>query len=118
MLAGTGVVCAYALGQRLLQGPPDPPDPFEGTLLQEPLGYANGLGGLAAIGLAIAVSRLVFERRLRPLHGALTCIFVVTLWLTGSRGGWVAAIVSERRSPSRSVPGEPASRGSSPRQQR
>ena len=93
VLAGTGVVCAYALGQRLLQGPPDPPDPLEGTLLQEPLGYANGLGGLAAIGLAIAISRLVFERRLRPLHGALTCIFVVTLWLTGSRGGWIAACV-------------------------
>jgi O-antigen ligase len=93
VLAGTGAVCTYALGQRLLQGPPDPPDPFEGTLLQEPLGYANGLGGLAAIGLAIAISRLVFDPRLRPLHGALTCIFVVTLWLTGSRGGWVAAIV-------------------------
>ena len=93
VLAGTGVVCAYALGQRLLEGPPDPPDPFEGTLLQEPLGYANGLGGLAAIGFAIAISRLVVERRLRPLHGALVCGFVVTLWLTGSRGGWVAAAV-------------------------
>ena len=93
VLAGTGLVCGYALGQRLLQGPPDPPDPFEGTLLQEPLGYANGLGGLAAIGLAIAISRFVVDRRLRPLHGALATIFVVTLWLTESRGGWVAALV-------------------------
>jgi len=52
-LAALGLVCAYAVGQRLVRGPPDPPDPFEGTLLQEPLGYANALGGLAAIGLAI-----------------------------------------------------------------
>ncbi len=93
VLAGIGVVCAYALGQRLLAGPPDPPDPFEGTLLQEPLGYANGLGGLAAIGLVIAISQLVSSRRLRLLHGALACVFLTTLYLSGSRGGWLAAVV-------------------------
>ena len=97
LLSGTlvaiGVVCAYALGQRLVEGPPDPPDPFEGTLLQEPLGYANGLGGLAAIGLAIAVAVLVFGPRLRLLHNLLACLFVVTLALTQSRGGWLAALV-------------------------
>ena len=52
-LAAIALVCAYSVGQRLLQGPPDPPLPFSGTFLQEPLGYANALGGLAAIGLAI-----------------------------------------------------------------
>ena len=92
VLAGIGVVCAYAIGQRLLEGPPDPPDPFEGTLLQEPLGYANGLGCLAAIGLAIVISQLISDRRLR-LHGPLVCIFLATLYLTGSRGGWLAALV-------------------------
>jgi len=97
LLSGTlvaiGVVCAYALGHRLVEGPPDPPDPFEGTLLQEPLGYANGLGGLAAIGLAIAVAVLVFGPRLRLLHGLLACLFVVTLALTENRGGWLAALI-------------------------
>lgn len=97
LLSGTlvaiGVVCAYAVGQRLVEGPPDPPDPFEGTLLQEPLGYANGLGGLAAIGLAIALAGLVFGPRLRLLHVLLTGLFVVTLALTESRGGWLAALV-------------------------
>ena len=91
-LAGIGVVCAYAVGQRLLEGPPDPPDPFEGTLLQEPLGYANGLGGLAAIGVAAAsrprASAPPAARSLRRSGG----LFLVTLVLTESRGGWVAAL--------------------------
>jgi O-antigen ligase len=90
-LAGAGLVCAYAVGQRLLQGPPDPPDPFEGTLLQEPLGYANGLGGIAAIGLAATVV-LVREPRLRLVAPALGGLFLVTLALTESRGGWIAAL--------------------------
>jgi O-antigen ligase len=90
-LAAIGLVCAYAVGQRLLQGPPDPPRPFEGTFLQEPLGYANGLGGMAAIGLA-AVSVLLLLPRLRLLAVALGGLFVVTLALTGSRGGWLAAL--------------------------
>jgi len=95
VLAGIGVVCAYAVGQRLVEGPPEPPDPFEGTLLQEPLGYANGLGALAAIGLAVAIARLLSARSLREraLHLTLASLFLVTLLLTGSRGGVVAALV-------------------------
>ena len=58
LLAGTvggiGFVCAYAVGDRIVHGTPEF-DPFEGTLLHEPLGYANALAGLAAIGLAVAV---------------------------------------------------------------
>ena len=91
-LAGIGVVCAYALGERLINGAPSPPDPFEGTLLHEPLGYANALGGLAAIGLAAAVALLV-DSRSRPAAVAAIALFLPTLALTGSRGGWVAAFV-------------------------
>ena len=90
-LAGIGIVCAYALGERLLNGPPSPPDPFEGTLLHEPLGYANALGGLAAIGLAAGVAFLL-DARLRPVGLAAVALFLPTLALTGSRGGWVAAL--------------------------
>jgi len=90
-LAGIGLVCAYAVGQRLLQGPPDPPDPFEGSLLQEPLGYANALGGLAAIGLAAAVV-CVRHPRLRLVAPALAGLLLLTLVLTESRGGWLAAL--------------------------
>lgn len=91
-LAGVALVCAYSLGQRLLQGPPSPPDPFEGALLQEPLGYANALGGLAAIGLASAVV-LLLRGRTRMVSAGLVALFLVTLALTGSRGGWIAALV-------------------------
>ena len=90
-IVGIGVVCVYAVGQRLLQGAPNPPDPFEGTLQQEPLGYANALGGLAAIGLAATVV-LVRVPRLRLLAPALCGVFLVTLALTESRGGWLAAL--------------------------
>jgi O-antigen ligase len=89
-LAAIGLVCAYSVGQRLLEGPPDPPLPFLGTLLQEPLGYANALGGLAAIGLATTVS-LVRVPRLRLLVPALSGLFIVTIALTGNRSGWFAA---------------------------
>jgi O-antigen ligase len=90
-LAGVAVVCAYSVGQRLLQGPPDPPDPFEGTLLQEPLGYANALGGMAAIGLVVAIV-LALRYRPRAVPLALGVLFLVTLALTESRGGWLAAL--------------------------
>jgi len=92
-LAGIGVVCSWALGQRFLAGPPDPPDPFEGTLLQEPLGYANGLGALAAIGLVVALTLIVREQRLRVVLVPLVAGFGVTLVLTGSRGGLAAAAI-------------------------
>jgi O-antigen ligase len=90
-LAGIGLVCAYAVGERLLRGPPDPPDPFEGTLLIEPLGYANALGAIAAIGLTATVA-LVRTPRFRLVAPALGALFLVTLVLTESRGGWLAAL--------------------------
>jgi O-antigen ligase len=89
--AAIGLVCAYSVGRRLLEGPPDPPLPFSGTFLQEPLGYANALGGLAAIGLAAAVV-LVRVPRLRLLGPALCLLFAVTLALTQNRSGWLAAL--------------------------
>ena len=90
-LAAIALICAYSVGQRLLEGPPDPPLPFSGTLLQEPLGYANALGGLAAVGLATTVA-LVRVPRLRLLLPVLGGLFVVTLALTENRSGWLAAL--------------------------
>ena len=89
--AAIGLICAYSVGRRLLEGTPDPPLPFSGTFLQEPLGYANALGGLAAIGLAAALV-LVRVPRLRLLAPALCLLFAVTLALTQNRSGWLAAL--------------------------
>jgi O-antigen ligase len=91
--AGIIAVCGYSIGQRLAQGPPSPPDPYESTLLAEPLGYANALGCLAAVGLAIAVWMTLRSSRFRFLGLAAGAVFVVVLALTGSRGGWFAAAV-------------------------
>ena len=52
LLAAT-FVSLYGLIQYLAARPPT--DPVEGTLLFEPLGYANAAGILAAIGIAISV---------------------------------------------------------------
>jgi O-antigen ligase len=91
--AGLAVVCAYAVGERLLHGPPDPPDPFQGTLLQEPIGYANGLAGLGGIGLAVALVLLLRDPRRRLLGGLLAPLFFVTVLLTESRGAWLGVAV-------------------------
>jgi hypothetical protein len=88
-LAGVVAVCVYALAERLARGEPEPPDPLQGTLLLEPLGYANGLGALAALGVALAVGLL--GRRLVLLTAVLAPL-VVTLILTGSRGALFAAL--------------------------
>jgi O-antigen ligase len=89
-VAGIALVCAYAVGDRIVHGTPEF-DPFEGTLLHEPLGYANALAGLAAVGLAAAVV-LALRPRLRLPATALAALFLVTLALSGSRGGWFAAL--------------------------
>ena len=88
-LAGVVAVCFYALAERLVRGKPEPPDPFEGTLLHEPLGYANGLGALAALGIALAVGLL--GRKLVLLAAVLVPL-LVTIVLTGSRGALLAAL--------------------------
>jgi O-antigen ligase len=89
-VAGIALVCAYAVGDRIVHGTPEF-DPFEGTLLHEPLGYANALAGLTAIGVA-AVAVLALRRRWRLPAATLAALFLVTLALTGSRGGWFAAL--------------------------
>jgi O-antigen ligase len=71
-------------------------DPAEGTLLFQPLGYANAAGILAAIGAAIscglALQAASFGRaaaRALPL-----AVLIPTLALTESRGSWAALAVA------------------------
>jgi O-Antigen ligase len=84
--AGTTGLAAYALLDRgLTQG--------QGKLLAVPLGYANALGGLCAIGLAVVV---VLGVRLRQhplavgLSAAAAVVLTAALALTSSRGSWAA----------------------------
>ena len=65
--------------------------PIQGTLLYQPLGYANALGIYAAIGILLTggIALSVAGRR-RLLALAPLTVIVPTLSLTSSRGAWVA----------------------------
>jgi O-antigen ligase len=89
VVAGATVVAGWALGSRVVHGTHF--DPYEGTLLTGPIGYANGLGALCAIGAAVAVALAVRERR--ALYAAPLVLLVPALALTSSRGAEVAFVV-------------------------
>jgi O-antigen ligase/polysaccharide polymerase Wzy-like membrane protein len=93
VLAGVVALALYGLGQRVLD--PQPPDPYQGSLLYEPVGYANAVGLLMALGVVLALGLLVDEkeRAQRALLAAAAGIAGVALSLTGSRGAWLAALV-------------------------
>jgi O-antigen ligase len=91
---GATLVSAYGLIQYLAARPAT--DPAEGTLLFEPLGYANAAGILAAIGIVISVglaldSPSLGEGVVRALPLVVLC---PTLALTDSKGSWAALAVA------------------------
>src|SRR5262249_55586941 len=91
LLLGIAVVCGYALGNYVSSSPPLHPL----ALLNGPLGYANALGILAAIGAVLCVG--LASRTRVPLGRALALLTLVpilpTLVLTQSRGAFAAAVV-------------------------
>src|SRR5262249_50953681 len=65
--------------------------PLEGTLLYQPLGYANAMGIYATIGILLSGGpALAVRGRRRALALAPLAVLVPTLSLTSSRGAWVA----------------------------
>ena len=84
-LAAIVLASAYGLGSYLLAG--KPANSEQHSLLYQPLGYANAVGILAAMGVVLALG-ILGRARWRAL-GALA-VLVPTLALTSSRGAWVA----------------------------
>src|SRR5215208_3623337 len=93
-LATAAALCVAGLADVLVGGDPVgafTPDPGSEDRLAEPVGYANGLaviaamGALLSFGLAIAAAGAV-----RIAFLAAIPFFVLTLYLTYSRGGWLA----------------------------
>jgi len=88
VLGGATIVAMWALGDRLINGAPI--DTYEGRLLTGPIGYANGLAALLAIGIAISVALTV---RRRYLAAVPLVVLVPALLLTNSRAAEAACAV-------------------------
>jgi len=93
ILAGIVALIAYGLFDRVARA--HVPDPFQGSLLVEPVGYANALGALAAIGVLLGVGMLRGEQRAsaKGLLVVAACVCGIGLVLTSSRGAWAATAV-------------------------
>lgn len=91
-LAGIVAACVYALGTRTTPERFDLTGTVAGYRLAQPIGYWNGLGLLAAIGILLALGFLARGRALpvRLLAAALLPLLATTLYLTFSRGAWIA----------------------------
>ena len=92
LLGGVVALAAYGLADRMASTPAL--DPYQGSLLKEPVGYANSLGLLAALGVVLALG-LVDESR-GAHRGALVAaaaLSAIALALTSSRGALLALTV-------------------------
>ncbi len=93
VVGGAATLALFALGQRILSDPAL--DPYQGSLLKEPIGYANALGLVVSLGLVLAVG-LMSEEMAATRRLALVCaasVSAVALVLTSSRGAWLATFV-------------------------
>jgi hypothetical protein len=87
------LVCGYGLGQWLFGSPETPlvDDPQVAQRLADPIGYANGLGILAAMGLLLAAGLAARAGRDHAtLAAAAVPLLATTLYFTYSRGAWLA----------------------------
>jgi hypothetical protein len=94
VVAAISAIAAYGFVSRLFPTRPIAVDPVEGTLLIEPLGYANALGLLAAIGLLLALTVAAAARTplARALAAAAPILLLPVLYLSASRGAWLALV--------------------------
>ena len=92
--AAVTVVSACALATKLLPGSFTRFDSIDAYRLSEPIGYWNGLGALAAIGvlLALGVASAPGALPVRLAAAGSLPVLVLTLSFTYSRGAWVALV--------------------------
>lgn len=90
--AGVTLVSGYALATRLAPDRIGSWDPETGYRLADPLGYWNGLGIYAALGvlLALGLAARAPSRPARALAGATPVILAPVIFFTFSRGAWLA----------------------------
>jgi O-antigen ligase len=90
--AALTIVCAYALATRLFPDVFGLPTGYGGLRLSTPIGYWNGLGLVAAMGLLLAlpIAARGTRRASRGLAAATLPLLAPTLYFTFSRGAWLA----------------------------
>ncbi len=99
LLAGIALsittTCLYGLGTRLFPAGLGSTQEFAGNRLAEPVGYWNGLGLLAGMGVLLALSLAAHGRSrfVRPLAAAACVPLSLTLYFTFSRGAWLALAI-------------------------
>jgi hypothetical protein len=88
--AGIAVLVLYALAHYALVTRSY--DNYEGFLLSEPLGYANAVGILGAMGILLSFGAVVdsASRAVRVTAAATVPLFALALELSGSRASWLA----------------------------
>jgi hypothetical protein len=94
IVAGTTAICGFGLATRLF---PDRYGLEVGSYyrLARPLGYWNGMGLLASMGMLLALGAAASARspRGRAWASAATPILAATLYFTFSRGAWAALLL-------------------------
>jgi O-Antigen ligase len=95
ILGGITAVMCYGLELFLVPGR-DAVDPLEGRLLYQPVGYANAMGALAAIGIALALGLAAHAARgpIRVLAAGSLVPLTATLWFSASRAAVAALAIS------------------------
>lgn len=90
VVAAASVILSYGLWVHYLKAPPL--DPIEGKLLFQPLGYANAVGIVATVAALVTVGLALASRstRLRILALAPLLVFLPALYLSASRGSYLA----------------------------
>jgi len=92
VLLGTTIICLWGLAYKVF--PQDLPAELVFARLQEPIGYWNAVGAVAAFALVLALwlgTRRDGYRPLNALAYPVAGIAVITLLLSYSRGGLAAA---------------------------
>jgi hypothetical protein len=97
VLGAVTLLCGYGLANWLL-GDPDVPlsaDPQAAERLSEPIGYANGVAVLAAMGLLLSIGFAAWASRGAAAAAAAATgpLFAATLYFTFGRGAWLALAV-------------------------
>lgn len=97
VLAASSLLCGFGLTRWLLAEPEVPlsADPEAANRLTEPIGYANGVAVLAAMGLLVALGFVAraARREVAAVTAAAVPLLVATLYFTFSRGGWLALFI-------------------------